>query len=182
MKKFTAILIGVLVVAGLYYLISPVWRVVERNDPDPTATTSLMTPKTVAMMEPDERIEYEKAMKAMASVVKEMQESMPTEAQAQLSGGFVSSAHEVSGAGKVVLAGNTRVLRFENFSTLNGPDLRIYLSADLAATDFVDLGPIKATKGNINYEIPSTVDLTKYNKILVWCRQFSVLFGYAELK
>ena len=75
-----------------------------------------------------------------------------------------------------------KVLRFEDFETVNGPDLFIYLSSDLNNNDFVNLGEIKATKGNVNYLLPKDIDLKKYNKVLVWCRAFRVLFSYAELK
>ena len=34
---------------------------------------------------------------------------------------------------------------------------------------------------NQNYNIPSEIDLTKYNTVLIWCRPFSVLFSSAEL-
>jgi hypothetical protein len=73
-------------------------------------------------------------------------------------------------------------LRFENFETINGPKLHIYLASDLSADDYIDLGEIKATKGNVNYEIPDGTDLEKYNKVLVWCRPFKVLFSYSELE
>ena len=70
----------------------------------------------------------------------------------------------------------------ENFETINGPDLFIYLSKDLTNKDFVNLGEIKATKGNVNYEVNSSIDTTQYKNVLVWCRAFGVLFSYAELK
>ena len=97
-------------------------------------------------------------------------------------GEFVASAHDVEGEAKLIgLPNEKRILRFENFDTVNGPDLFIYLSADLEANDFINLGEIKGTKGNINYNIPEGTDIEKYNKVLVWCRAFSVLFSYAEL-
>ncbi len=96
-------------------------------------------------------------------------------------GNFVPSAHEVAGKAILVETNDDKILRFENFETINGPDLHIYLSSDLEAKDYVDLGEIKATKGNVNYEIPSDVDLEKYDKVLVWCEPFKVLFSYAEL-
>ena len=70
----------------------------------------------------------------------------------------------------------------ENFETVNGPDVRIYLSADLQANDFVELGKIRATRGSANYDVPAGTDTRKYNKLLVWCEDFSVLFSYAELR
>ena len=97
-------------------------------------------------------------------------------------GNFVPSAHEVAGKAVLVETNDKKILRFENFETINGPDLHIYLSSDLEAADYIDLGKIKATKGNVNYELSQDADLKKYNKVLVWCEPFKVLFSYAELK
>ena len=73
------------------------------------------------------------------------------------------------------------ILNLEDFKTTNGPDLYVYLATDDRATEFVDLGKLKTSNGNQDYEIPENVDLSKYDKILIWCKAFSVLFGSAEL-
>lgn len=90
-------------------------------------------------------------------------------------------AHPASGTARIVSADDTTYLRYEDFSTLNGPDLRVYLSKDLAAQEYVDLGPLRATEGNVNYEIPQEVDPREYPYALVWCRAFGVLFNSAQL-
>lgn len=77
--------------------------------------------------------------------------------------------------------GGAQYLRYENYKTINGPDLRVYLATDARATEFVDLGPIKATEGNINYLIPPGTDLSRYRYALTWCEDFAVLFNSAEL-
>lgn len=97
-------------------------------------------------------------------------------------GTLVPHDHDVSGRAKVLRSGSTTYLRFEDLNTVNGPDLRIYLGADLNAKDYVDLGPIKATQGNVNYVIPAGTDLAKYHYALIWCRSFVVLFSSADLK
>ncbi len=81
-----------------------------------------------------------------------------------------------------------RFLRFENFSTDNGPDLRVYLSASSADgdsgafdDDFVDLGVLKGNIGDQNYEIPVGVDLSVYDTVVVWCVRFSSPFTAADL-
>ena len=99
-----------------------------------------------------------------------------------LEGNFKPGNHDVAGKALIIDTRREKVLRFEDFKTINGPDLFIYLSLDLTNDDFVDLGRIKATKGNINYNLPENIDLTKYNKVLIWCRAFRVLFSYAELE
>jgi hypothetical protein len=96
-----------------------------------------------------------------------------------------------SGEGRAVVLNDgseQRFLRFENFATDNGPDLRVYLSAssaegDSAAfdDDFVDLGVLKGNIGDQNYEIPVGVDLSVYDTVVVWCVRFSTPFTAADL-
>jgi len=76
------------------------------------------------------------------------------------------------------------VLRFENFSVRNGPDLYVYLSEDPNGKDvkeMLNLGRLKATDGAFNYEIPANVDVSKVKSAIVWCKQFSTLFAHARL-
>jgi hypothetical protein len=46
---------------------------------------------------------------------------------------------------------------------------------------FHDLGRLKGNEGNQNYNVPSEADPEKYRVVVIWCRAFSVPFGYAEL-
>ncbi len=75
----------------------------------------------------------------------------------------------------------SRFLRFENFKATNGPDLYVYLATDQTAEDYVSLGMLKGNIGNQNYMIPPGADLSNYDMVLIWCKQFSVLFGSAKL-
>ncbi len=99
------------------------------------------------------------------------------------SGAFlgVDSFHQVDGNALIISGEKTDYLRFENFKSTNGPDLKVYLSKDLEATDFVDLGELKGNIGDQNYELSTGINLNEYKYVLIWCKQFSVLFGYAEL-
>lgn len=114
-------------------------------------------------------------------IVKNVQD-VEVQGNTLVNGDLIASAHDVSGSVKIVEENGRRILRFENLDTINGPDLRIYMSADLNAEDYIDLGAIKGTKGNVNYELPDDLDLNKYDKVLIWCRAFKVLFSYADLK
>jgi hypothetical protein len=79
------------------------------------------------------------------------------------------------------------VLRFEDFSVTNGPDLHVLLAqnpsptgrADLGET--VDLGKLKGNLGNQNYDIPAGVDPTQYESIVIYCQPFHVVFSVATL-
>ncbi|HEY7408680.1 MAG TPA: DM13 domain-containing protein [Gemmatimonadaceae bacterium] len=105
-------------------------------------------------------------------------------------GMFHSNAHETMGTATILsLADGRRILRLTNFSTSNGPDVRVYLvaAADVADDEtvktagFVELGPMKGNKGDQNYEVPSSVDLASYRTVTIWCKRFSVNFGSAPL-
>ena len=99
-----------------------------------------------------------------------------------LEGKFANGAHPTSGNAKIYEAKDgKRTLIFENLKSDAGPDLRIYIANDKAVTNFVELSN-KVENGNKMYDIPAKVDLSKQKFVLIWCKQFSVLFGHAELK
>jgi hypothetical protein len=74
-------------------------------------------------------------------------------------------------------------LRLENFSVRNGPDLFVYLSpnAEGYGDGALNLGELKATDCAFNYEIPPGADLAQFESVIVWCKQFAVLFATAPL-
>lgn len=79
-------------------------------------------------------------------------------------------------------APDTYTLRFENFSVRNGPDVFVLLSPtngyDSAA---LNLGSLKGTDGAFNYDVPPGTDVSQYTTAVIWCRQFEVVFGTAQL-
>ncbi|MBI5146047.1 MAG: DM13 domain-containing protein [Thaumarchaeota archaeon] len=95
--------------------------------------------------------------------------------------GVGDGIHNAEGTAKILSIDGAQFLRLEDFKATNGPDLHVYLATDEKATDYVDLGSLKANIGNQNYQIPEGTDLSKYDTALVWCKQFSVLFGHANL-
>ncbi len=98
-----------------------------------------------------------------------------------MTGSFTGVAHSTSGKVKLVLRENNKLsLVFENFTTDNGPDLRVYLSADKNATDYTEVST-EVNNGSYELEVPAGTDTDKKRLVLIWCKQFSVLFGIAEL-
>jgi Electron transfer DM13 len=90
------------------------------------------------------------------------------------------------GTGKVLVlqVGAARFLRFENVEIAAAPAQHVYLSdhADGTPGTFTDLGPLKATSGSFNYEIPASVDLTSVKSVVSWCLQFKTTVTYAVLQ
>jgi Electron transfer DM13 len=92
--------------------------------------------------------------------------------------------HYGSGVARIVeTAPGEFVLRFEDFSVRNGPDLFVYLSreADGYGAGAIELGRLKATDGSFNYRIPAATDVAKLKSAVVWCKAFSVQFAHAPL-
>ena len=115
---------------------------------------------------------------------KKMQDAETMQPLVMTSGSFVGvgdGIHNAEGTAKILSIDDAKFVRFEDFKSTNGPDLHVYLATDEMATDYVDLGVLKANIGNQNYQIPEGIDLSKYDTALVWCKQFSVLFGHANL-
>ncbi|HEU4387867.1 MAG TPA: DM13 domain-containing protein [Blastocatellia bacterium] len=106
-------------------------------------------------------------------------------------GQFHDGAHKTAGTATIhQLSDGKRVLRLTNFETSNGPDVHVYAVAAEDAKDndtvtragFVDLGSLKGNIGDQNYDLPESVDLSKYKAVSIWCKRFSVNFGTAPLR
>ncbi|CAI3799122.1 DM13 domain-containing protein [Pseudarthrobacter sp. MM222] len=110
-----------------------------------------------------------------------------------VTGRLISHEHASSGTVKILeLSDGSRILRFEGLDTSDGPDLRVWLSdapvIEGSAGWYVfddgvhlDLGALKANKGDQNYEIPPGVNLADYSSVSIWCARFAVSFAAAEL-
>ena len=182
MKKIL-ITIGVVVAAGIaWYLISPLFITVEVNEGlpeniithqsigDDASSSGLVENQTV-----DEAVSELVGFEAPEGVAGEF---VPKARGSEVIG---TAGHPASGTVQVLRTTDGSVIRYEDFETINGPDLFVYLANDLEAKDSVNLGRIKGTKGNINYEVPTDIDIDDYTYVMYWCRAFGVLFNYAEL-
>jgi len=175
-KKSWIILILILIAIPIgWYLISPLFITVELQEESPIINDAMDS------MNPKKRAEFDAAVKIAQEETSEINEEMLS-AKILLQGVFKPRAHEVEGKVLLIEDNGKKILRFEDFDTINGPNLHIYLSSDLGDEKFIDLGRLKATKGSFNYELEDDFDAAKYNKILVWCVPFRILFSYAELK
>jgi hypothetical protein len=108
-------------------------------------------------------------------------------------GSLISHEHATSGTVRIIKQPDgVRVLTLEDLDTSNGPDVHVWLSAahvvegtggwfTAGSADHYDLGLIKGNQGNQVYEIPADVDLSRFKSVDLWCVQFSVSFGAAEL-
>ena len=206
MNKSLLVIIAVIIVgAASVFAVSPYFT--ESTVDEALPTGAIMQPKMedkdAMMIKDDSTVMEEKAMMEEETMMEDkmMDETMEKESMIDEDSMMdetieelvvVSYAGTFTGAGDgihdaqgdvytIPLEDGSNVLRLENFQSTNGPDLFVYLSTDENASEFINLGALKANNGNQNYEIPDDTDLEKYNKVLIWCKSFSVLFGSAEL-
>jgi hypothetical protein len=97
-------------------------------------------------------------------------------------GNFIGYGSErVNGQAKIFLTNDQYMLKLENFSTTNGPDLKVYLSKAASPLNFISLGDLKSTNGNQVYQINGAPDFSKYRFVLIHCERYNHLYGSAEL-
>ncbi|MDP3988785.1 MAG: DM13 domain-containing protein [bacterium] len=177
MKRILIVIVLLGVFGVGWWLLSPLWNNVVLDEEIPTTVVR----DSFESMDTQTMMQFEGAVAEMQDKVMMMDDKMPMGPLVLASAPMVARAHSVEGTASIIEVDGVHYLRFENLKTTNGPDLRIYLSSDLGADDFVDLGSIRATEGNVNYEIPAGTDITTYKNVLIWCHPFSVLFSYAQL-
>jgi len=158
--------------------------------------TAVPASSTIAAMPPAEAVKVEERVQEAAAIVMidtEMAEEMPdapAEWMIALQGSFMDadSFHQGAGTATIYQQGEQLVLRFEEFSVTNGPDLHIILSTNSIPTsrddigqNYIDLGSLKGNTGDQNYDIPADVDLSQYQSIVIYCMPFHVVFATATL-
>ena len=99
---------------------------------------------------------------------------------------YVDGLHNGKGTVVLMRVGVQHFLRFEDVAITNAPDVHVYLSRETGgrwseATSLY-LGPLKATNGSFNYEVPAGSDVSLHRGVVVWCRAFSVLVTWADLQ
>lgn len=119
-----------------------------------------------------------------------MPPDMPAEPTVLLSGSFIDidPIHGADGSATIYeLPDGQRLLRFDNFSSKNGPDLHVYLSTEAPTSTFgglgeneIHLGALKGNIGSQNYAVPADADLSQYRSVVIYCRPFHVVFSTAE--
>lgn len=105
-----------------------------------------------------------------------------TKATAVKEGMFIGvGGHTASGTAKVYELSGKKYIVFDPYSSQNGPDLKVYLSKDETASEYIRVGKLMAVMGRQVYEVPGNPDLSQYPFVHVWCEAFSVEFARAPL-
>jgi hypothetical protein len=183
-----ALLVGLPVA---WYLISPFFITRAVDEALPTARPTALSASAETTSAPEATAAMATAMVAPTSAAAD---PMPTEAMDDMrilaQGSFYHIAHEGEGTATIYqLADGTRVLRFEAFEVLNGPDLHVWLvpvdpvpnTVGVEIAGYLDLGALKGNVGSQNYDLPADFDLSQYKSVVIWCQPFRVPFAAAPL-
>lgn len=120
--------------------------------------------------------------------------SSSTDPQPLYTGRLEGKAHPTSGRATIYKTPGSKqeYLRLTDFMTSNGPDVHVLLARSgdpnlnqeivKGQLDSVELGPLKGNQGDQNYDVPVSVDLQKYNAIVIYCERFHAVFGVARLE
>ena len=134
----------------------------------------------------------EKGTEMMEEVVMAAAAAAEAEASKVKVGNFkdADSFHRGSGQATIyATADGANLLRLENLDVTNGPALHVILSphedpdrSDEVKTEgYVDLGDLKGNRGNQNYPIPASVDVSVFKSVVIYCKPFAVVFSVATL-
>ncbi len=105
-----------------------------------------------------------------------------TNATAVKEGMFIGiGGHTASGTATIYELSGKKYIVFDPYSSQNGPDLKVYLSKDEIATEYIRVGKLMAVMERQVYEVPGNPDLEQYPFVHVWCEAFSVEFARAPL-
>lgn len=106
------------------------------------------------------------------------------------SGQFVTvdQSHATTGTARIVEKNGQRLLEFDGaFDTARGPAVQVVLytgnsvPVSLAEGDYVVIDDLKSFEGSQGYVLPADINLDNYGSVAIWCAEFNVTFGYADL-
>lgn len=160
----------------------------EMDEPMPVATTSMEIESTETQATEEQATPTNPAEEQATEAP--TAEPEPAQPIVVLQGQFqdADSFHQGSGSATIYQQPDGGlILRFEDFSATNGPDLHVLLASDPAPAsrdglgDYLDLGSLKGNVGNQNYEIPPGTDLSQFKSVVIYCVPFHVVFATATL-
>lgn len=102
-----------------------------------------------------------------------------------ISGTFVGAdaAHQGAGSFQILEDNGERIIEFsQDFASTRGPDLFVWLTQGEDTSERVNLGRLQSATGEQRYTVPEDVNLEDFDRVIIWCRAFSILFSTAEFQ
>lgn len=106
----------------------------------------------------------------------------PSKAVLLKQGTIMGVGHTASGKVSLYEQNGGKIVFLDPFSSQSGPDLKVYLSKDIGASNYIKLGVLKSTMGSQSYAVPLEINANDYHYVHIWCERYSVEFARAEIK
>jgi hypothetical protein len=91
------------------------------------------------------------------------------------------SNHVTSGRAEIAKEGGKNVVHLlDDFFFDGAPDPKVALGKDGYDKSTL-MGKLKKNSGKSSYEIPASIDPSKYNEVWIWCEKFNVPLGVAKI-
>lgn len=111
----------------------------------------------------------------------------PTAASAgdtALTGSFTGDNDHITTGGVSIVKtanGGAVVILDTNFSLDGAPDPKVGFGKDGEYAEATDLGELTQNTGLQVFVVPASVNVDDFNEVYIWCEQFSVSLGKADL-
>ena len=84
-----------------------------------------------------------------------------------------------AGEAAVYVSSEMTFLRLQDFGIASGIDQKLYLTKDGTIETGIEIGALKASQGDQNYDI-SGIDHDVYNTLIIYSKPFEMYYGYAK--
>jgi hypothetical protein len=103
-----------------------------------------------------------------------------------VTGRFEGKLQQTSGRATIYKKpGGQEYLRLNDLSTGNGPDVHVLLARQddqNPAAQSIDLGVLKGSQDDQDYDLPAAIDLKKYDAVVIYGERQHAAFGVAKLE
>jgi hypothetical protein len=87
--------------------------------------------------------------------------------------------YDAGGEAAVYVSAKSSFLRLQDFGVASGIDQKLYLTKDGTIETGIEIGLLRASQGDQNYDI-SGIDHDTYNTLIVYSKPFDLYYGYAK--
>lgn len=100
----------------------------------------------------------------------------------------VDRDHETTGTVEILQKENRIYVRLGmDFSTTEGPDVYLLLHEKnppigYDQADYLPISRLRSFNGTQVYQVPEGVALDQYVSVVVWCKEFNIVFGAAHVE
>lgn len=87
--------------------------------------------------------------------------------------------YDAGGQTTVYVSGKSTFLRLQDFGIASGIDQKLYLTKDGTVDTGIEIGSLRASQGDQNYDI-SGIDHDTYSILVIYSKPFELYYGYAK--